>query len=158
MVLERYPEARYVVAGPGTDERIDKVLADYPDLTRNFVFIGPVSERQKLELYNLCDVFILPSKNEGFGIVFIEALACGTQVIASDACGCREALRDGRLGDLVDPDNPVSISRAILSALDVASSRDDQQRASLRQYSLEIYGYRAWCDNVKKFAERMGAK
>lgn len=157
-VLKRYPEARYVVAGPGTDERMDKVLADHPGLERSLVRTGPASEEQKLELYNLCDVFILPSKNEGFGIVFIEALACGAQVIASDAYGCREGLRDGKLGALVDPDDPVSISREILNALDRASSGNEQQRASLRQDSLKIYGYRAWCDTVKTLAERIGAR
>jgi phosphatidylinositol alpha-1,6-mannosyltransferase len=157
-VLKRYPEARYVVAGPGTDDRMEKVLADHPGLEKSLVRTGPASEEQKLELYNLCDVFILPSKNEGFGIVFIEALACGAQVIASDAYGCREGLRDGKLGALVDPDDPASISREILNALDRASSESEQQRVSLRQGSLNIYGYRAWCDTVKTLAERVGAK
>ena len=157
-VLKRYPQARYVVAGPGNDDRIAKVLADHPGLERSVVHTGPASEEQKLELYNLCDVFILPSKNEGFGIVFIEALACGAQVIASDAYGCREGLRDGRLGALVDPDDPVSISSEILNALDRASSGNELQRESLRKDSLKIYGYRAWCDTIKTLAERIGAR
>ena len=157
-VLKRYPDARYVVAGPGDDERMDQVLADHPGLERSLVLIGPATEEQKLELYNLCDVFILPSKNEGFGIVFIEALACGAQVIASDAYGCREGLRNGKLGALVDPDDPASISREILNALDRASSSNDQQRATLRHNSLKIYGYRVWCNTVKTLAERIGAR
>ena len=157
-VLKRYPNAKYVVAGPGSDERLDQVLSEHPGLANNLVRIGPVSEEQKLELYNLCDVFILPSKNEGFGIVFIEALACGAQVIASDAYGCREGLRDGKLGWLVNPDDPLSISHEILNALDRALTGNEQQRACLRQDSLKIYGYRAWCNTVRILAERMGAK
>lgn len=157
-VIERYPEARYVVAGPGTDERIDKVLSAHPELKRILLRIGPVSEQQKIELYNLCDVFILPSKNEGFGIVFIEALACGAQVIASDGYGCRQALRDGKLGALVDPDDPASIGLEILNALHRASRHHDKQRASLRQHSLQIFGYRAWCDTVNTMVERVGTR
>ncbi len=157
-VLKRYPEARYVVAGPGIDDRITKVLTDYPSLKRSLVQIGPVSEEQKLELYNLCDVFILPSKNEGFGIVFIEALACGAQVIASDAYGCREGLRDGLLGALVNPDDSVSISRAILNALDRSSYLNEKQRISNRSKTMEIYSYQAWCETVKTLAERMVAR
>lgn len=157
-VLKKYPNAKYVVAGPGNDERIDQVLSEHPRLEHSLVRIGPVSEAQKLELYNLCDVFILPSKNEGFGIVFIEALACGAQVIASDAYGCREGLRGGKLGGLVNPDDSLSISHEILHALDRAFAGNEQQRTLLREDSLKIYGYRAWCDTVKMFAERLGAK
>lgn len=157
-VLKRYPEARYVVAGPGADERMEKVLAEHPGLGRSLVRTGSVNEKLKIELYNLCDVFVLPSKNEGFGIVFIEALACGAHVIASDAYGCREGLRDGKLGVLVDPDDTASISREILNALDNASLNNQQQRASIRQDSLKIYGYLAWCDTVKMLAERIGAR
>jgi len=157
-VLKRYSDAKYVVAGPGNDERIQNVLADHPGLERCLVLTGPVTEAQKIELYNLCDVFVLPSKKEGFGIVFIEALACGANVIASDAYGCREGLCDGKLGALVDPDDPASISREILNALDSSSLSNQQQRSSVRQDSLKIYGYSAWCDTVKTLAERIGAR
>ncbi len=157
-ILKQYPNAKYVVAGPGNDERIDKVLSAYPGLEHSLVRIGAVTEKQKIELYNLCDVFILPSKNEGFGIVFIEALACGARVIASDAYGCREALRDGILGGLVDPDDSSSISREILSVLGRALLDNEHERVTLRQDSLNIYGYRVWCKAVKNFAKRVGAK
>lgn len=157
-VLKKYPNAKYIVAGPGNDERMDQVLSEHPGLEHSFIRMGPVSELQKLELYNLCDVFILPSKNEGFGIVFIEALACGAQVIASDAYGCREGLRGGELGGLVDPDDSLSISREILNALHRAFAGDEQQRTLLREDSLKIYGYQAWCETVETFAQRVSAK
>jgi glycosyltransferase involved in cell wall biosynthesis len=157
-ILKKYPNAKYVVAGPGNDERMDRVLSENPGLEHSLVRLGPVSEEQKLELYNLCDVFVLPSKNEGFGIVFIEALACGAQVIASDAYGCREGLRDGELGGLVNPDDYSSIRREILNALDRAFASNGQQRALLREGCLKIYGYRAWCNTVQAFTEIVGGK
>lgn len=61
-VLKKFPNAKYVVAGPGNDDRLDQVLSEHPELKHSFVRIGLVSELQKLELYNLCDVFILPLK------------------------------------------------------------------------------------------------
>jgi glycosyltransferase involved in cell wall biosynthesis len=121
------------------------------------IYFGPATDEQKLELYNLCDVFILPSKNEGFGIVFIEALACGVPVIASDAYGCREALRGGHLGGLVDPDDSSAISDAILNVLMSIENRGGDARALLRTESLNIYGYSAWCKKIENFIERIEA-
>jgi glycosyltransferase involved in cell wall biosynthesis len=156
-VLSVYPDAKYLVVGPGADHRMDAVLASHPSLRSNLIYFGPATDEQKLELYNLCDVFILPSKNEGFGIVFIEALGCGTPVIASDAYGCREALRGGRLGRLVDPDSSRAISDAIIDALTSTEYGSEEVRNLLRIESLCIYGYSAWCKKIKNFTERIEA-
>jgi glycosyltransferase involved in cell wall biosynthesis len=59
----------------------------------------------------------MPSRGEGFGFVFLEALACGVPVIASRLDGGREAVRDGALGQLVDPTNPAEIRQAVIDAL-----------------------------------------
>jgi glycosyltransferase involved in cell wall biosynthesis len=59
----------------------------------------------------------MPSRGEGFGFVFLEALACGVPVIGSRHDGGREALRDGELGLLIDPSNPAEIRTAILDVL-----------------------------------------
>ena len=59
----------------------------------------------------------MPGRGEGFGFVFLEALACGVPVVGSLIDGSREALRDGLLGELVDPTDPASIQHGILAAL-----------------------------------------
>ena len=59
----------------------------------------------------------MPSRGEGFGFVFLEALACGVPVIGSRHDGGREALRDGELGLLVDPSSLAEIRTAILDVL-----------------------------------------
>jgi glycosyltransferase involved in cell wall biosynthesis len=81
------------------------------------VFTGLFPDEEKTDLYNLADVYVMPSRGEGFGFVFLEAMACGVPVIASRLDGGREAVRDGQLGQLVDPSNPAEIRTAIRDAL-----------------------------------------
>jgi glycosyltransferase involved in cell wall biosynthesis len=59
----------------------------------------------------------MPSRGEGFGFVFLEALACGCPVVASKIDGGREAVRDGELGTLVDPQDTKDIERGVEEAL-----------------------------------------
>ena len=70
------------------------------------------------DLYNLADVYVMPSPGEGFGFVFLEAMACGVPVIGSKVDGGREALLDGKLGLLVDPTNHAELrAPAVLASL-----------------------------------------
>lgn len=80
-------------------------------------FTGMVEESAKADFFRLADTFVMPGRGEGFGFVFLEALACGVPVVGSKLDGSREALRDGRLGELVDPADPLSIRQGILSSL-----------------------------------------
>jgi glycosyltransferase involved in cell wall biosynthesis len=70
-----------------------------------------------ISLYHAADAFILPSRKEGFGIVFLEAAWCGLPVTGGNRDGSTEALIDGQLGTLIDPGSRVEIEEALLSAL-----------------------------------------
>ena len=107
----------YLAAGGGTDLPRLQTKARTLGVAERVVFTGPVDEREKADLYNLADVYVMPSRGEGFGFVFLEALACGVPVIGSRHDGGREALRNGQLGLLVDPSNPAEIRTAILDLL-----------------------------------------
>ena len=63
----------------------------------------------------------MPSVGEGFGIVLIEAAACGVPVVGSQADGSREALLDGKLGRLVDPKSPDELVQAVTSILEISA-------------------------------------
>ena len=80
-------------------------------------FAGYVSEAEKVEHYRLADAYVMPSRGEGFGIVFLEAMACGIPVVGSKLDGGREALCDGKLGILVDPADRNELKAGILTAL-----------------------------------------
>ena len=150
-VLEHFPSAVYVLAGPGSDFRVDNILKKNPYLVDHVVALGKVNNDLKLNLYNMADVFILPSKNEGFAIVSIEALACGAQVIVSSGFGGKKGLRGGRLGQLIDPDNSQSIVDSLVEALKKSKDMNITKRAALRKESLTVYGYTTWCKNVATF-------
>jgi glycosyltransferase involved in cell wall biosynthesis len=68
--------------------------------------------------YQLADVFVMPSTGEGFGIVFLEASATGLPVIGGNRDGSVDALAEGRLGALVDPNDVNGLAQAIVTALD----------------------------------------
>jgi phosphatidyl-myo-inositol dimannoside synthase len=116
-LLAHLPELRYVIAGNGDDvPRLQRKVADMA-MQERIIFAGLVDEDRKADYFRLADVFAMPGRGEGFGFVFLEALACGIPCVGSLVDGSREALRNGLLGQLVDPDDIESIRSAIVQAL-----------------------------------------
>ena len=111
------PRLMYMIAGDGGDRLRLEQKAEHLGIRDRVVFTGHVPEDRKRDYYNLADAFIMPSRGEGFGIVFLEAMACGLPVVGSTADGSREALREGELGMLVDPDEADAIRWAIIEAV-----------------------------------------
>jgi phosphatidyl-myo-inositol dimannoside synthase len=126
----------YVIAGGGPDgPRLRQYAADL-GVTDRVVFTGLFPEEEKADLYNLADLYVMPSRGEGFGFVFLEAMACGLPVIGSKLDGGREALLDGKLGPLVDPANPAEIRAAILGLLACSERRIPSE---LQYFSFESF-------------------
>lgn len=107
----------FVIAGEGGDRARLESLAREIGVEHVTRFAGAVPDVQLPGLYRLADVFAMPSTGEGFGIVFLEAVASGVPVVAGDRDGARDALRDGTLGILVDAGNPEQVKAGILTAL-----------------------------------------
>lgn len=112
------PDICYVIAGEGDDRRRLEEKAKRLGIAERVVFTGEVSSAEKADYFRLADVFVMPSSGEGFGIVFLEAMACGVSVVASRIDGGREAVRDGKLGLLVDPSDKEEVKWAILKAIE----------------------------------------
>jgi glycosyltransferase involved in cell wall biosynthesis len=116
-LLRSEPRLMYVVGGEGDDRaRLERKAAQL-GVARQVVFTGFIAENEKPEHYRLADAYVMPSRGEGFGFVFLEAMASGLPVVGSKIDGGREALLEGRLGRLVDPDDAADLDRAILEAL-----------------------------------------
>jgi glycosyltransferase involved in cell wall biosynthesis len=112
-LLPRRPS--YLVVGDGSDrERLRQIAAG---LGVDVELYGHAADGELVDLYRACDLYVMPSRNEGFGYVFIEALACGVPVIAGSVDGSVDALAGGRLGTLVNPLDPDAIAEAIAAQL-----------------------------------------
>lgn len=116
-LIEREPTLSYLVAGEGDDRPRLEAKAKAAGLQDRTIFTGFVDESEKADYLRLADAFVMPGRGEGFGFVFLEALACGVPAVGSLVDGSREALLDGELGELVDPANPLSIRAGIEQAL-----------------------------------------
>lgn len=88
-------------------------------------FLGAVPNAELIEYYNLCDVFVMPSAGEGFGVVFLEAMACGRPVVGGKRDGTRQPLMNGKLGFLVDPTSADDIRQAVCRASSAKEERTD---------------------------------
>ncbi|MCU0833651.1 MAG: glycosyltransferase family 4 protein [Chromatiaceae bacterium] len=117
-LLETEPKLKYLVAGDGDDRPRLEAKAAALGLGERVVFTGLIEEQEKADYYRLADVFAMPGRGEGFGFVFLEAMACGVPVVGSKVDGSREALRDGLLGELVDPTDSESVRQGIFAALE----------------------------------------
>ena len=130
---------RYLVVGDGNDRpRLEAKAIDLGVASR-VVFAGWIDEAEKADHYRLADAFVMAGRGEGFGFVFLEAMACGAPVVASRLDGSREAVLDGKLGLLADPDDRDELHAAIAQAL-----------ASLRQVpeGLEYFHYSRFCERL----------
>lgn len=114
----RVPGVAYVIAGDGPDRARLEQKAEALGVADAVVFTGYVDEAEKAAHYRLADCFAMPSRGEGFGIVLLEAMACGVPVVASEADGSSEAVRDGLLGPAVDPADLDAVVGAVAHAIE----------------------------------------
>jgi len=101
-----------------------------------------VPETELRDHYNLCDAFAMPSQGEGFGIVYLEALACGKPTLAGNKDGSVDALCHGELGALVDPDDVKQIAQTLMQILQRTYTHPLMYHPeALRQRVIEVYGF-----------------
>jgi phosphatidyl-myo-inositol dimannoside synthase len=116
-VLSRFPGAVYLVVGDGDDRPRLETSASELGIRKGVMFAGGIDADELPDHFRLADVFIMPSTGEGFGIVFLEALASGIEVISGNRDGSVDPLADGALGATVDPDNKEELVAAVCNAL-----------------------------------------
>jgi phosphatidylinositol alpha-1,6-mannosyltransferase len=125
-LLSRHPDTIYLVVGDGDDRPRLESLASECGVVENVQFTGAVPPEELSDYLRLADVFVMPSTGEGFGIVFLQAMATGVRVIGGAHDGSRDALCDGALGTLVDPENCEELASAIQAALDNPARTGDR--------------------------------
>ena len=108
-----------MLAGRG---RVDKALL--ASFASEFRYVGPLRNSELVALYRDSDLFCMPSLVEGFGLVYLEALACGLPVIATPNTGAADIVREGREGFIV----PVRDAESLASRLEWAYTHRDELR------------------------------
>lgn len=121
-IVRAVPTVRYVVAGGGPDRARLKGLAERLGVMPWVQFLGLVPDEEVAPLLHMADVFVMPAREErpdveGFGLVFLEANACGTPVIGSTSGGIPDAVIDGETGLLVPPAAPGPLAEAAVRLL-----------------------------------------
>lgn len=153
-LVKTHPNIRYIIVGDGPYRtQLEQLAFDF-GVRENVVFAGRVLEEELPLYYSLCDVFLMPSRFrtlyddvEGFGIVFLEANACGKPVIGSRSGGIADAVVEGQSGLLVDPDSADDIAIAIERLVGNKSLRE-QMGVFGRQRVLHELNWRTVAEKV----------
>lgn len=150
-----YSDFCYLIGGAGPDEpRLRKLTQKY-GLEEHVIFLGKVPDSELNKYYNLCDCFILLSRAdiwtpnvEGFGIVFLEAAACGKPVIAGNSGGVPDAVENNKSGWIVNPRD----TRAILEKMRLVINDSDSVK-ELKVYARNRAGEFTWQRVVDRVLE-----
>jgi phosphatidylinositol alpha-1,6-mannosyltransferase len=134
-LARKVPTITYLICGDGPDRARLEEKAKSLGVHDRVVFAGLVTDIRKADYYRLADAYVMPSRGEGFGIVFLEALACGLPAMGSTEDGSREALLDGALGELVDPAHAEQVIIGIIKTL----SREKGVPDRLCEYSATAF-------------------
>jgi phosphatidylinositol alpha-1,6-mannosyltransferase len=121
-VAAQVPEVLYAVVGAGEDDSYLRQLARASGVADRVQFLGQLSDDTLIDCYQQCDLFVLPNRQngtdiEGFGMVLLEAQACGRPVIAGDSGGTADAVKIPESGQLVESDRPGPLAEAVSGLL-----------------------------------------
>ncbi|MBR8832745.1 MAG: glycosyltransferase [Stigonema ocellatum SAG 48.90 = DSM 106950] len=141
-IRHQVPDVHYILAGKGDDQpRIEQLITQL-NLQDCVTLAGFVPDDELCAHYNLCDVFAMPSRGEGFGIVYLEALACGKPTLGGNQDGAIDALCQGELGALVDPLDVGAIAKTLIQILQGTYPNPLMyQPDALRQRTINTFGF-----------------
>jgi len=145
-IAKTFPNVKYLVIGRGDDRPRLAKLADDLGVTERLIFAGFVPTENLAAHYQLADAYVMPSQ-EGFGIVYLEALACGVPVLAGDADGSADPLQDGKLGWRVPHRDAAAVAVAGVEMLRGEDKRCD--RRWLREQTLARFSFESLCQSLQ---------
>jgi len=150
IIIKQIPNLHYLIVGKGDDRaRVERIIHSL-NLQSRVTLTGFIPDNELCDHYNLCDVFAMPSKREGFGIVYLEALACGKPSLGGNQDGAIDALCNGELGALVDPDNIEEIAQTLIQILQGNYPNYLLYKPQvLRQKTIDTFGF-------EKFQQTLG--
>ncbi|MBY0383514.1 glycosyltransferase family 4 protein [bacterium] len=154
-LLKRGLQIEYKIIGTGIDlPRLKKIASDLK-IEDSVIFLGPLSQNEIIDHYNQADLFVLLSREElpdveGFGLVFLEAAACGLPSVGGQSGGIPDAIEDTKSGWLVDPIDQKRINSLLF---DLLTHPEKLKHAS--EFCLNMVKNRTWKQTAHKIAETM---
>ncbi len=155
LLLKTQPNLLYLVVGKYDTKEYDRlqILITELSLTNYVKIVGFVKDEELVAHYLLADVFVMPSKGEGFGIVYLEAMACGVPVVAGNADGSVDALQNGKLGTLVNPDSVEELAATLATQLAQPLQIDTRQK--IQQTLLQEFGFQQFKRHTAKWLKQI---
>ena len=124
IIRKRIQNLHVYIAGSGSEEGNLKKLVKELNIEENVSFLGFVSGEEKYAYYKSADIYVQPSRYETFGVVLLEAMACGKPVVASNVGGIPFVVEDGKTGLLFESENVEELTEKVILLL-----RDEELRA-----------------------------
>jgi phosphatidylinositol alpha-1,6-mannosyltransferase len=153
-ILAEYPTVRYAMVGGGDDEARLRQLSQALHVEQSVDFLGALSDEERNARLGAATIFVMPSRGEGFGVVYLEAMNYRLPCIAGDSDGGREPVRDGINGFTVDAASPVAVADAVCRLLSDAPLRSSMGEAGRRLIETE-YSFANFSRSITGAIERV---
>ncbi len=144
---QKIPNIKYLIVGEGNErDQLEKLVRKYC-LQKNVFFLGRLDNKEVLKLMENVTIFSLPSINESFGVVYLEAMAHGIPIIACKGEGIEDVIKDGTNGFLVEPNNVIELTNKMLY---IINNPKKIIKICKKAYKLVTENY-SWNNNAKKY-------
>ncbi len=130
-ILQKMSDIQFIIAGDGEDKKRMQKLVGKLQIENNVFFLGQITEKEKIELFQKSWVLVNPSMIEGWGITTIEANACGTPAIASDVPGLCDSINNPNTGFLVEYGNADAFAQKIIEIITNNNLREQLSRNAI---------------------------
>jgi phosphatidyl-myo-inositol dimannoside synthase len=148
-LLTERPEIQLVFVGAGDDRAWLEDLAEQTGVNRHVHFLTGLTYSEIAACYAACEIFALPSRGEGFGLVYLEAMACGKPVIGGLHGGAPEVIQDGVTGYLVPHGDPIQLATSLETLLaDPLHAKEMGARA--KQRAEHEFRFNVFAKSLKK--------
>jgi phosphatidylinositol alpha-1,6-mannosyltransferase len=160
-IIKLHPKLTYLVVGGGPYRSSLEKLSNKLQVGRHVIFLGNIPhnklQSESEAFYSICDLFVMVSRNiddieaEGFGIVFLEAGLSRKACIGGNSGGISDAVIDGVTGQLVDPNDPGAVAKAVLGLLENREAANQMGKNGYKR----AFQYFNWQTNVSEWEKEL---